>query len=163
MTRGRVPLREQMRMNRAAMRAMCTTPEQLDALERDFPEDAAPKPRAARKPSGNLTEAQIQKAIIDLLRKHPKVAMVNRYNSGSAQFGKATVRFNSARGQSDLMGTLKGGRTFAFEVKSAKGVVHEHQERFLQRIRNAGGIGEVVRSVDDVIRILEAIIVHAAT
>lgn len=62
--RGRIPLREQMRMNRAAMRAMCTTQGQLDALERDFPEPAAPKPRAARKPSEGLSELQEQIRVI---------------------------------------------------------------------------------------------------
>lgn len=153
--RGRIPLREQMLQHRAVMLAMCPDQESRDRLMRELPEIADKKVRAARKPSGALTESQIQKAILDLLRKHPKVAVVNRYNSGSAQFGSHTVRFNSARGQSDLMGVLKGGRTFAFEVKTAKGVVWEHQARFLDKIRAAGGIGEVVRSVDDVMRILE--------
>ena len=155
--RGRIPLREQMRMNRAAMRAMCTTQEQLDALERDFPEDAPPAKRAPRKASGNLSESQISKAIMQYLKRHPKIATVARYNSGTFYEGGRYIRANTQRGQSDIQGTLKGsGKTIALEVKSATGRATPEQLQYLQTIRSAGGIGEVVRSVDDVIRILEA-------
>lgn len=163
--RGRIPLREQMLANRAVMLAMCPTQEARDRLMADLPAIADKKVRAPRKVSGDqkeLGKGGIQDDIMKFLRKHPKVAIVNRYQSGQAKFGNKRVNFNSAKGQSDIMGTLKGGRTFAFEVKrpkgenSAAGVVHDHQEKFLAKIRAAGGIGEVVRSVDDVIRILEA-------
>ena len=154
--RGRIPLREQMRMNRAAMRAMCTTQAQLDALERDFPEDAPAKPRAARKASGEPSEAQILKAIMQYLRRHPKVATVARYNSGTFREGNRFIRANTQRGQSDIQGMLKGGRVFCLEAKSRTGRATPEQLQYLQTIRSAGGIGEVVRSVDDVIRILEA-------
>ena len=153
--RGRIPLSEQMRMNRAAMRSMCTTQAQLDALERDFPEDAPAKPRAPRKASGEPTEAQILKAIMQYLRRHPKVATVARYNSGTFREGNRFIRANTQRGQSDIQGMLKGGRVFCLEAKSRTGRATPEQLKYLQTIRSAGGIGAVVRSVDDVIRILE--------
>ena len=154
--RGRIPLSETMRMNRAAMRSMCTTQAQLDALERDFPEDAPAKPRVPRKASGEPTEAQILKAIMQYLRRHPKVATVARYNSGTFREGNRFIRANTQRGQSDIQGMLKGGRVFCLEAKSRTGRATPEQLQYLQTIRSAGGIGEVVRSVDDVIRILEA-------
>ena len=154
--RGRIPLSETMRMNRAAMRSMCTTQAQLDALERDFPEDAPVKPRAERKASGEPSEAQILKAIMQYLRRHPKVATVARYNSGTFREGNRFIRANTQRGQSDIQGMLKGGRVFCLEAKSRTGRATPEQLQYLQTIRSAGGIGEVVRSVDDVIRILEA-------
>ena len=123
------------------------------------PEIKELKPVRAYKPSGNETEAQIQKAIMQVLHKHPKVATVARFNSGTftKQYGNKThyIRANTQRGMSDIQGMLKGGVMFALEVKSATGKVQPHQEEYLKMVRDGGGIGEVVRSVDDVLRILE--------
>ena len=153
--RGRIPLREQMRMNRAAMRALATTPAQLAMIERDFPEDAPAVKRVPRKASGEPSEAQILKAIMQYLRRHSKVARVWRQNSGTFKEGARFIRANTQRGQSDIQGMLKGGRVFCLEAKSRTGRATPEQLQYLQTIRSAGGIGEVVRSVDDVIRILE--------
>lgn len=148
--RGRIPLREQMRQNRAAMRAMCTTQAQLDRLERDFPEDAPVKPRAPRKASGEPSEAQILKAIMQYLRRHPKVARVWRQNSGTFKEGTRFIRANTARGMSDIMGALKSGRVLAIECKARRGILHDHQKEFLDSITAAGGLAFVARSVEDV-------------
>ena len=154
--RGRIPLREQMRQSRAAMRSYATTPEQLAMIERDFPEDAPAVKRVPRKASGEPSEAQILKAIMQYLRRHSKVATVARFNSGVFYEGGRYIRANTQKGMSDIQGTLKGsGKTIALEVKSATGRATPEQLQYLQTIRSAGGIGEVVRSVDDVIRILE--------
>ena len=117
-------------------------------------------PRAVRKPSGQPQERDILKAIMQLLYSHPKVAKAWRVNSGTAKYqsGDKTryVRMNTAKGMSDIMGILKGsGKILALEVKSNSGIVRTHQEEFLQSIRDGGGIAAVVRSVDDVLRILE--------
>ena len=118
---------------------------------------AARAPRVA-KPRTEPSEAEILKAIMALLKRHPKVAKVWRQNSGTAryQYGNKTsfVRFNSARGMSDIMGILKTGRTLAIEVKARKGIVHEHQQQFLDDINAGGGLAFVARSVDDVINYL---------
>ena len=113
------------------------------------------KPRAPRQASTEPSEAQILKAIMQLLHKHPKVGRAWRQNSGTATYesnGKTRyVRSNTAKGMSDIMGILKDGRTLAIEVKSAKGVVMAHQHEFLNSIAIAGGIAFVARSVDDVV------------
>jgi VRR-NUC domain len=43
----------------------------------------------------------------------------------------------------------RSGRSLALEVKTPDGRVTEHQARFLERVRQHGGIAAVVRSVDD--------------
>ena len=48
------------------------------------------------------------------------------------------------------------GRFFAFEVKTADGVVTKLQERTIHRIKVAGGHAYVVRSVEDVKAVLWA-------
>ena len=117
-----------------------------------------PEPRAPRvvKPRTDPSESEILKAIMQLLRKHPKVAKVWRVNSGVAQYqyGAKTsyVRFNTARGMSDIMGILKTGRTLAVEVKTRTGKVHDHQQAFLDDINHGGGLAFVARSVDDVLK-----------
>lgn len=113
------------------------------------------KQRAARQPSGDASEASILKAIMQLLKVHPKVARVWRQNSGTfvKQYGDKThyIRSNTAKGMSDIMGILKDGRTLAVEVKSRTGIVAEHQQDFLDSITSAGGVAFVARSVDDVV------------
>lgn len=123
------------------------------------PEIKELKPVRAYKRSGNETEAQIQKAIMQVLHRHPKVARVWRQNSGTfkqSYGGKDRyVRANTAQGMSDIMGILKDGRTLAIEVKSATGTVKAHQHEFLNSIATAGGIAFVARSVSDVLTKLE--------
>jgi hypothetical protein len=64
---------------------------------------------------------------------------------------KAWQGMGSAPGVSDIIGCLKGGRFFALELKAPKGVTSEYQNRFLENVRQAGGIGFVARTLDEVI------------
>lgn len=104
-------------------------------------------------------EHSIQVDIMKLLKVHPRVAKVWRQNSGTFKneyHGKTHwIRANTARGMSDIMGILKGGRMFAIEVKSEKGRIHDHQQEFLDQINASGGLAFVARSVDDVLNALE--------
>lgn len=151
MTRGRETLREKMLRNQATMdlyAAMNNKPRVL----LDIPPE--PAKRGPRKPSGLPTEAQILKAIMALLKRHPKVAQCWRQNSGTFQERNRDgstryIRANSQRGMSDIMGVLKDGRTLAIEVKSATGRMRPGQEEFLATIRQAGGVAGVCRSVED--------------
>ena len=117
------------------------------------------KPRV---PSTEPSEAQILKAVMALLKHHPKVAKVWRQNSGTfqMQYGDKTryVRANTARGMADIMGILKNGKTLAIEVKSRIGKLHQHQVDFLNSIHDAGGVAFVARSVDDAKRYLDELI-----
>ena len=57
---------------------------------------------------------------------------------------------------SDIIGILPdgSGRMFACEVKTERGRVTPHQARFIERVNDAGGIGFVARSLDDVVEAL---------
>ena len=61
----------------------------------------------------------------------------------------------SAPGLPDITGCLKDGRGFWIEVKTDKGRLSPHQERFIQNINDAGGLAFVARSVDEVIEKLD--------
>ncbi len=123
------------------------------AAPRDVAIPEIPKQRAkpVRRALPGESEAEILKAIMHLLKRHPKVARVWRQNSGTFQQGNRFIRANTARGMSDIMGVLKDGRALAVEVKSARGRIEEHQLEFLKGINDAGGLGMVARSVDDVV------------
>jgi len=154
--RGRRTLREVMTDHQR-------TEDTLAALwgkpRRELPIPAEPKKRAPAKPSGEPTEAEILRAIIQLLHRHPRVAQCWRINSGTFQERNRDgstryIRANTARGMSDIMGILKDGRTLAIEVKSRTGRMRPGQEEFLQTIRQAGGVAGVCRSVEDAQRLL---------
>ena len=59
----------------------------------------------------------------------------------------------STAGLPDIICCL-GGRFLAFEVKTDNGKTTTLQDRTLSRIRNAGGVAYVVRSLDEVKSIL---------
>jgi len=90
----------------------------------------------------SLTEADITKQIRDMLR------------SLRVMHVKIWQGLMSEKGISDIVG-VHNGRFFAIEIKTAKGKVSEHQERFLQRVRDAGGIAIVARCCEDVVEALE--------
>ena len=154
--RGRRTLREVMTDHQR-------TEDTLAALwgkpRRELPIPAEPKKRAPAKSSGEPSEAEILRAIIQLLHRHPRVAQAWRINSGTFQERNRDgstryIRANTARGMSDIMGILKDGRTLAIEVKSRTGRMRPGQEEFLQTIRSAGGVAGVCRSVEDAQRLL---------
>jgi Holliday junction resolvase len=60
----------------------------------------------------------------------------------------------STPGVPDIIGIYRG-KFLAIEVKTERGKLSPHQERFIQNINDAGGIAFVARSVDDVIEKLE--------
>ena len=154
--RGRRTLREQMLRNQqteALYAALSGRP------ARELPIPPEPKKRAPRKPSTEPSEAELLKAILQLLRRHPKVALCWRQNSGT--FAERNrdgsvryIRANTQRGMSDIMGALMDGRTLAIEVKSRTGRMRPGQEEFLQTIRQAGGVAGVCRSVEDAVALL---------
>ena len=155
--RGRRTLREQMLRNQATMNLYAALSGKPQIA---LPIPPEPKKRAPRTASTEPSEAQILKAILQLLRRHPKVALCWRQNSGTFQErgrdgSVRYIRANTQRGMSDIMGALMDGRTLAIEVKSRAGKMRPGQEEFLAQIRAAGGVAAVCRSVDDAVRLLE--------
>jgi hypothetical protein len=155
--RGRKTLRETMlahQKSEALYAALSGKP----VRKIDIPPE--PKRRAPSKPSGEPSEADILRAIMSLLKHHPRVAQCWRQNSGTfaernRDGSTRYIRANTARGMSDIMGVLRDGRTLAIEVKSRTGRMRPGQEEFLQTIRSAGGVAGVCRSVDDAVKLLE--------
>lgn len=79
------------------------------------------------------------------------------------QPGAARVEFGLCIGSSDLVGivgqgheTLEAGRFIALEIKANGDTLQDHQRRWLDLVIELGGLAAVVRSVDDVDRVLGA-------
>jgi hypothetical protein len=105
-------------------------------------------------------EALLQAAIIDRL-SYDRGVLCLRINAGLMLLGegKAKRAFRGApTGTSDLLLCVKAqhdtlqvnqGRFCALEVKAPRGKATEKQAAFLARVRELGGFGAVVRSVDE--------------
>jgi hypothetical protein len=158
--RGRKTLREVMTDHQR-------TEDTLAALwgkpRRELPIPPEPKKRVKREPQPaeqrEPSEAEILRAIVQLLKRHPRVAQCWRINSGTfaernRDGSTRYIRANTAKGMSDIMGVLRDGRTLAIEVKSRTGRMRPGQEEFLASIRSAGGVAGVCRSVDDAVKLL---------
>ena len=125
-----------------------------------------PKPRAHRAPSTQATEADVMRAIFDLLRRHRRVAWFMRLNSGAVSDGDRYTTFyrlylpgrpGISKGASDYLGQLTDGRLFLVEVKRpgvTRGTVE--QEMLIGACQAQGGVAGVCQSVDDVLRLLGA-------
>lgn len=99
----------------------------------------ANKPPAKKKPAiPPLLEKDLQAAIRDYLR------LMGWY------VVKIHQSLGSHRGIADLY-AIKNGRHVWIEVKTAKGVLSEHQAAFRDAIEQQGGTYIAARSVDDVI------------
>lgn len=70
--------------------------------------------------------------------------------------GARMVQSGLCVGSADLIGITHEGQFIALEVKTGTGRPTPAQLSFLAVVRDLGGIGEVVRSVEDVTRILGA-------
>ena len=58
------------------------------------------------------------------------------------------------KGFSDIF-AVKDGRAYFFEVKTSSGKASKEQLKFIENMKKQGCIAEIVRSVDDVERILK--------
>lgn len=106
-------------------------------------------------------ERDIQRAILDLLRVHPRVVWAARMNTGMGEYRNADgttrrVRFAFA-GCPDILGQLTDGRVLAIEVKRASGRVTEEQIAFLGRAARHGALAFVARSAGDVVKMLAGV------
>lgn len=100
-------------------------------------------------------ERDVQAAVLAYLALRRALAV--RTNSGAVKVGGRFVRFNSAVGCSDILAVYRG-RFLALEVKrDGKSQATDHQAAFLEAVRAAGGVGQVVAGVEDVRAILDRI------
>lgn len=104
-----------------------------------------------------MNEHDIQNQILQYIRLRGGVAI--RVNSGSVLVKRKdkTYRYIGAEpGTSDIIGLYRM-RFLAIEVKNGKNLPTEVQVRFLETVRECGGIGIVAYSLDDVISVLDEV------
>ena len=164
-------LREKIERNERALRFLSATGTLAPSVQAGFDEFRERHPEPKRRvprldaPHKEPLERDIQKAIIQALRLHPRVIKVVRFNSGGSIHrgadGRDQLVLFSSEPVPDLFVLLKGG--FAWlevkrpSFKSPRDEREERQARFLAAVREAGGIGCFVRSVDEAIDAIAAI------
>ena len=169
-------LKESMRLSHAAQKfmAMGAPDEKREEAEARLNElfsgvdiDAVHKKRAAPR----QLEAEALRAVRQLVAVHPKIDWILRVNSGAASFEAKTgkwqpvkfhewVRSPVAFRMPDLYGKMVDGRDIALEIKRPDWKKPSDQREieqaaFLHRVRDHGGIGEFVRSVEEAQRAIE--------
>lgn len=92
-------------------------------------------------------ERDVLKAALKYLRHHPKVASVERTQSGVFTEGNRTIRVGFV-GKLDISGVLKGGRAFEFEAKRPGGKLSIAQANRIVQLQNAGVLSGCFDSVD---------------
>lgn len=123
--------------------------------------EVAKRQRRLRLTPTEPTEAQVMRSIIERLRRHPNVVMVERMNTGAGRVlrkdGTASqwMRFGFP-GCPDVVAWLKDGRTAWIEVKRPSGVVREAQAAFIDVCLAHGIPAGIARSMDDAVAIIEA-------
>lgn len=120
----------------------------------------------------HLLEKDVLASVLELLKRHPKVAFADRSNTGSgflirrdvyerlvrsgaikpeeARFARYGIRYAG-----DVVAMLRGGQHLEVECKSDKGRVDDDQQTRGDAINGGGGKWIVARSIDDVLKALE--------
>lgn len=163
MTRRRETLRETIARNQQSMDLYAALSDRPRVVLTAPP---PPKPRKAREPNTQGTEADVMRAVFALLSQHRRVAWFMRLNSGAVSDGDRYTVFyrlylrghsGMTKGASDYLGQLTDGRLFLVEVKRP-GVTRgtAEQEALIAACRAAGGVAGVCQSVEDVLQLLGA-------
>lgn len=104
-----------------------------------------------------MLEGDVQRDVLKLLRRHPRVAWAHRFNSRvfdvqdkRSKTGMRPMRA-AFKGCSDILGQLKDGRLLAIECKSTTGKPTDEQAAFLDVVNRHGGVGFIARRTDDVL------------
>ena len=169
-------LNEQIRMNEAALKAMCRFNGKPEPEGFDTPEKVK-RERAVVNPSDpNELEAAVMREVGQVLSSHPKVMFAIRQNSGSVEMelagGKTApvwfyrwIKRKSDMTITDFWGMLVDGRMFAIECKerkwkmsgenTVKGKREFKQWNFIFTVKYAGGVGGFVTSAEQALEILK--------
>lgn len=100
-----------------------------------------------------MSEAEIQKSILQYLESCPSVLKSQRINSGMAKGFRVKM---ANEGTPDIIGVMKNGKHLAIEVKTksswnSKGHgATDKQIEYVSEVYGAGGIAGIVCSVDQV-------------
>lgn len=111
--------------------------------------------RARPGADGRPLEKHVLKAVIDALRLDPRVARVERNQSGVFQEGNRVIRVGS-KGKLDLTIYLKNGRYIECEVKRSPDVklLSAEQTARIQSIRDSGGLSGWCWSVESALALI---------
>ncbi|MES0444957.1 MAG: VRR-NUC domain-containing protein [Desulfobacterales bacterium] len=105
-----------------------------------------------------MKESDIQRAIIKMLKVHPKVGWVYVTSAGYVKGINGGRMFRvGVPGMSDIMGQMNDGRLLAIEVKVPGKFPTEMQSEFLDFVKKCKGIAFWADSVDGVTKKLEGI------
>jgi hypothetical protein len=91
----------------------------------------------------------------------PKNVRLFRNNVGLCKNEHTTIVYGLCPGSSDLIGWTSIEITpemigkkiavfTAFEIKTEKGKVSPEQKIFLENVKNAGGLGKIIRNIEDI-------------
>lgn len=101
-------------------------------------------------------ESDIQRACLELLARHPKVAWAVRMNAGAFKVEDRFVRA-AFKGCSDIIGQLKDGRFLAVEVKRPGNVPNYRQAAFLVAVHAAQGASTWTDDAEDLAKWLRGV------
>lgn len=107
-----------------------------------------------------MNEAQLQRLILGHLERLEGV-FVWRANAGRAHTGAGRMVSFGIRGQSDILGVLRGGRALCVEVKADRGALTLDQIKFRDRVTALGALYVVARSLDDALAPVRAYLAEA--
>lgn len=162
--RGRIPLKDKMRAGLQAQRLYAASlPDddprraanqaRLDALAVTL----APKRHKVRRPVDGKPVVPLEKHVLadvlQALRQHPRVALVERTQSGLFQDHDRYIRVGTP-GKLDITLMMVGGRYGEIEVKRPGGKPDERQQRRIDAIRRNGGIAGCATSAAEAIALL---------
>lgn len=100
-----------------------------------------------------MKELDIQRLI--MLALSEAGCLIWRNNTGVLKNAAGIpIKFGLCVGSSDLIGIAPGGRFMAVEIKTAKGRITPEQMRFIEAVRNRGGIAGIARSPEDALDLL---------
>lgn len=110
-----------------------------------------PIPRNGQR--AELSEIEIQRAVLELLQWHPRVAWAHRMNTGGAVLNGRTVLYGF-KGCADILGQLKTGELLAVEIKRASQDLSKEQLEFLELVAKCHGLAIIACSHETVAEIL---------
>jgi hypothetical protein len=99
-----------------------------------------------------MSENQIQKTILDYLGYQKNIYFF-RSSSGALRLENGAFLRTGKKGCPDII-VCKNGKFIGLEVKTDKGKQSDSQKQAEQEIIKSGGIYKIVKSLDDVIKLL---------
>lgn len=106
-----------------------------------------------------MKETQIMRAIRHAVNQTGRARLVRNNVGVDIERG---IKFGLGVGSADLVGMLRGGRTFAIEVKTDVGRLSKEQQAWWRAFRAWGGLGGMARNEEQAMQLLEEAEMQAA-